>query len=114
MACFLMTSTNMSRSNANHFQIFTENRGATHCRPIVRRPERFEFLAEARATLYVEGRKRLIDGSVVEAKELHYLRWRKGIAEPVVTSDQLELRQFLAEPFPDSGFVAPQNRRRHS
>src|SRR4029077_9747310 len=35
-----------SRSNADHFQIFSENRGAAHAGSIMRSPKYLEFLAK--------------------------------------------------------------------
>ena len=78
----------ISRSNADHFQIFSEDRGAVHPRPIVSRPERVEFPAKTLTAGDVKGRKRLIGRSVVETKELHHLRGRKGITERIVAPDQ--------------------------
>src|SRR4249920_2921811 len=65
------------------------------------------------AAVDVKGSERLIDRSVVEAEELHYLRGRKGITERIVAPDEIELRQPLLEPFTDRGFIAPQDRRGH-
>src|SRR5580765_2634656 len=96
-----------SRSNADHFQIFSEDRRAVPPRPIVSRPERFEFMTQSRTTVGVQSRKRLIDRSVVEAEELHHLRRRKGITERIVAPDQVELREAIAEPFTNDGFVVP-------
>ena len=109
-----MAPLDVSRSNADHFQILSEDRGAVHPRSIVRRPERFEFPAKMLTAVDVKGSKRLIDRSVVEAEELHDLRGRKGITERIVAPDEIELRQPLAEPFTDRGFIAPQDRREAS
>ena len=77
-----------SSSNADDFQILSEDRGAAYAGSIVRSPKRLQFLAKILAVGSIERGKRLMDGSVVEAKKLHYLRGRKGIAERVMTPDQ--------------------------
>jgi len=76
-----------SSSNADHFQVFSKDRGAAHAGSIVGSPKRFEFPAKILAIGGIEGSKRLMGGSVVEAEELHHLRGRKGIAERVMASD---------------------------
>src|SRR5678816_943347 len=54
----------LSRSNANDFQIFSEDRGAFRPRSIVRTPERFEFMTKSLTALSVQRRKRLIGWSI--------------------------------------------------
>src|SRR4029077_17774040 len=67
-----------SRSNADHFQIFSENRGTAHAGAILRRPNDTRFPRKLLTIGGIEGSKRLMGGSVVEAEELHHLRGRKG------------------------------------
>jgi hypothetical protein len=43
-----------SRSNADHFQVFSEHHRAVRPRPIVSGPERFEFTAETLTAVGVQ------------------------------------------------------------
>ena len=65
---------NALRPNADHFQIFSEDRGAASPRPIMRRSESFKFLTKTLRAVVVEGRNLLIEWPVVQAEELHHFR----------------------------------------
>jgi hypothetical protein len=76
------------RSNSDHFQVLSENRGRTLTRSILRRPQRFKLPAKALSSGGIEGSKRQIGRPIVETEKLDYLRGRKRIAERVMAPDQ--------------------------
>ena len=85
-------SSGISCSNADHFQIFSEHRGAISPRSIVGGPQCFEFMTKRLTSLDIERRELLMSRSVVETEELHHLRGSKGITKRIVPSDQTEIR----------------------
>jgi len=69
MRCVMSFLQDISRANADYFQIFSENNSAVFLRSIVRGPERFELLAKIFTACNVKGNKRLIGWAGVERRK---------------------------------------------
>src|SRR4051812_260473 len=107
-------SRGISSASCDDFQVLSLNHCQPVARPIMRRPQCFEFFAKLSGVSFIQRSEGAICGPIVLAKELHHFSRRKGISKVVLASSHFKIRHSVAQPLTHYPLITPQHWSWHS